>query len=1167
MKHCSQLLKSSAKLVLLIGIFLLISSTSAKSAQAKIGTHLGYGDVNHQLSLMDMLAANGADAGFPITILIRPDIDQQQLINLATRAQGHNFFIIIRIDGVCHGGSQTRDIVDRVNQIFSERLGDDYIITYGNEVNNQEVECPDWNTYASNYGAVKGKGKISPSALDWYNPDYPASSFLNQTNLKSDYHNASFRTANAYGCINQTASDCNPFETDTHYQGMTDSEEGQRIPGSKLYLTEFSLSPGGGDSAPDTNLNNVVDFIETQGPNTGAVHITPLIRNVCSGVDGDWLLYLHGKMFGPDGTKVTSQNCEDYDGKKNYSRNKNTNDYITYPLVFQRETTWRQDKTGPEESSKDKFVYNMVANQGYEAYCASPKLYITHEVFGAYRRFLEILEERAPINESNPFVIGGGGTEEADLTDSRIPIFRGIESSDLTKKNSSYEGFFGAVNPEYDLNSPGDPIESGAANSLLSLEQQCRVKYNNLVTAKKLCEVTKEPELCALHQKILNHNNQSYYLFSTDKQHTQGELSLLKELNSAYNTPLPACDELSRAWQPDFKVKQDTHEVLQKALANMSLNLDKVYRLAFLVISVHQDINEFGSVKDPEDPFWLLEKWQKNIYKTVPMFIAFKIPDFGTNRTKELPFLDTAQLSTNAITKMPAEDDEGKTNWFDVDSLSKEEETRRSKFLEKIEEKALINETGSQLMKASALVINCLGLPQCDGAHGAGVDLRRALVDIVNGTSDWCDNFDNETSPPKHIINDTDHPNPLGVVEKAGDIYTPGLFTMPESREFKPGYGDQVEDSTHSHNYVWGLKFIGKDRASELEDPNDKTVRVPITVHIVAPSGSNLTVIERSLAALFADEELETMIKENRIADSEGRGANVPRFFPMPEGDFKFESIIRKPFHDPDKADQCPCEDEDADFQGCKRIDCDNNEFQIKLSDNNVGLFIKGAKLGWFIRKIQETTREFGTKAYDYLRSCERVEDMFLGRCGTDDRTVYGPPDGLPYNGSGTYPDDLKCKPIEDPSSPCSINNLKTSLANYIKVRNNSEELPITERELEIRAIQASIVCRAESGGSPNAKNDGCLTGKTVDYSLGLFQINLLAHECPEYFDYTWKPPSCNILVEQSKVSACADRVLKVENNLKHAWRISNGGINWRAWGVAREQYCGPSIERVRQDN
>lgn len=45
----------------------------------------------------------------------------------------------------------------------------------------------------------------------------------------------------------------------------------------------------------------------------------------------------------------------------------------------------------------------------------------------------------------------------------------------------------------------------------------------------------------------------------------------------------------------------------------------------------------------------------------------------------------------------------------------------------------------------------------------------------------------------------------------------------------------------------------------------------------------------------------------------------------------------------------------------------------------------------------------------------------------------------------------------------------------------------------EDQIIKASAICMYESGGNPNAINDGSRTG-TREYSVGLFQINTLAH-------------------------------------------------------------------------
>jgi hypothetical protein len=109
------------------------------------------------------------------------------------------------------------------------------------------------------------------------------------------------------------------------------------------------------------------------------------------------------------------------------------------------------------------------------------------------------------------------------------------------------------------------------------------------------------------------------------------------------------------------------------------------------------------------------------------------------------------------------------------------------------------------------------------------------------------------------------------------------------------------------------------------------------------------------------------------------------------------------------------------------------------------------------------------------------------------------------------------------------------------------------------RARQASIICNAESGGNPSAMNCGCLTGRFVDYSVGLFQINLLAH-CSGAFSYTWTPPSCTVL-DASRVAECTERFLNPEDNAEYAAGLSRGGRNWTPW-AAYTVTCRSQVDR-----
>lgn len=97
-------------------------------------------------------------------------------------------------------------------------------------------------------------------------------------------------------------------------------------------------------------------------------------------------------------------------------------------------------------------------------------------------------------------------------------------------------------------------------------------------------------------------------------------------------------------------------------------------------------------------------------------------------------------------------------------------------------------------------------------------------------------------------------------------------------------------------------------------------------------------------------------------------------------------------------------------------------------------------------------------------------------------------------------------------------------------------------------ARQASIVCNVESGGNPSALNCGCFSGTSVDYSVGLFQINLLAH-CDAAMSYTWDPPSCSVL-DQAQIDECLANFFDAGANAEYAAQLSNGGANWTPWSA-----------------
>lgn len=119
-------------------------------------------------------------------------------------------------------------------------------------------------------------------------------------------------------------------------------------------------------------------------------------------------------------------------------------------------------------------------------------------------------------------------------------------------------------------------------------------------------------------------------------------------------------------------------------------------------------------------------------------------------------------------------------------------------------------------------------------------------------------------------------------------------------------------------------------------------------------------------------------------------------------------------------------------------------------------------------------------------------------------------------------------------------------------------------------ANKMSIICNRESGGDPNGFNDSCLRqGGTLDYSGGLFQINLLAHtisdrqgnflDCPTAFKSSTTGGLVErnsdlpcIIVDQTLADRCKTALLDPDANIKKAVELynSSGFSPWAAAGT-----------------
>jgi type IV secretion system pilin len=422
------------------------------------------------------------------------------------------------------------------------------------------------------------------------------------------------------------------------------------------------------------------------------------------------------------------------------------------------------------------------------------------------------------------------------------------------------------------------------------------------------------------------------------------EWGLLGEIADAYdNFDETICQDLIKDTSEEG-VSADQFNKIKTALKNSSLNIDNVYRLAFLVVSIKQNPKS-----SPDDSFWF-HKDSANNDKHAPIIIAFKIPDFATNGSNSLAYRDTAHLTAKALR---SEEQEAQAHLIT--------EEKRDGFLNDV---ARRQEDVKQNIHIEDLVIDCRGMSECQDGRAEDVALKQAVIDIINGSANSCSD--------------------VGPFEKAGDIFTYSQVN-PEGRELATsgGYNDPFSKNfnpSKNPEFEWGLIFNSVSSANEAIEPE-----LTIRAHIVAPIGADIDYINGALRVFFDDAGYNQMIDNNCVADS-GQCGLIPEYYTLVGGVLDLKSDRPdKEFHDPDDLE---CRTVSREFPVGSGIYTDveecgpkKKEFGVALKESGGELYFPGASLGWHVRKIQESLRPIGSKAHSYVTSCERTEDLFLGRC------------------------------------------------------------------------------------------------------------------------------------------------------------------------------------------
>ena len=731
----------------------------------------------------------------------------------------------------------------------------------------------------------------------------------------------------------------------------------------------------------------------------------------------------------------------------------------------------------------------MVVDQGYEVSCAEESWKIDAKLYGEIQLYFELFP-------SSSVSVGAGADQYiGDMANAKIGMLRGSEAPSATLKISSLEGFFGAFNIfNNDANNLPALNSTDVANRLMSAESQCYAKYSNLAMMDKVCQTLNDQSTCAFN-----------FLIEGVDPETKA-LDYFRQLTSYFSDSKSSCKELMAGEELSAK-----GEDLRKIMNSLPLSLAQAYRLAFLVIAPQQNVDEGSG-----DPFSFLQN-QRMLNQTPkhpPIFLAFRIPEFLTNKPQSLSGLYDGGKITESVLR-------------DRESLDKLEESQQAK------RSSLANQIiGNRKNNA---VIDCQDFEQCKETGDDKSALRRALVDIINGSGERC-----TAAVPREL---------------AGKISTPAAPESDEEKvdpkhEFKPQYVTPLLSTSGSEAFAWNLVVN-----SPTPDSNSNTL---VSAYIVAPLGTNIESLNSALTAFFGQETIKTMEDVNVLPDYYNKTGMAPENFAIQGANIRFKST--KPtvkFIDPACKDvEVPCNLADPSGPKCINTVCNNKKSWTAALVENKVIGLVGARVGWLVRKIQETLRANNSRAYEYIKSCERVEDLFLGKCaGVDSGDQAGNTDGSADVVNGVPSSQIDCAVMKFEYDPAIASSMKVNdlLKEMGGVYNNS--ILIKHPELVQHVIDRSKVAgwnpalvlalgREETawGGVGNRHILGCMVGN-LD---GKTDAQVVDQQLDCLFDNFKSDMGCeNFMCKYSGDSMTAPCVIKLNpnfaKNLPKFYRLVTG--------------------------
>lgn len=657
--------------------------------------------------------------------------------------------------------------------------------------------------------------------------------------------------------------------------------------------------------------------------------------------------------------------------------------YELYPIAYEPERFGN--------NPTNQLIESLIKDQGYQVHCAAKEWTIDAKLWNEANsdKFFSKYN-----NNSQIATFSGDGTYTLNLIDAKVPMYRNLDTENTTK-TSSYEAFFGSLVPEYIIdpdpanldelkeNPTYDTTQAGVANHLLTPSQQCRIKYDNLVAVHSICSAQFDPTDCRINTNIKGTNYNRWALF--------GDIfDLIADLEPGDGGGLN-CEELMGTWEelidpehPKAQLVQENRDVngltdvkfyaIQDAINKMSFDIENLYRIAFLVIAPLQDPNTGIDKQTDNSAFY--DNNDTNTAQHSPLFIAFKVPDFMANRSWHR---DSSLITRWALTS--AEQQQA-----DLEQIDGQRERLYQEVLSRLnDDKAVRFRAGDP--------IYCPDIAVCQrNEQNPDAVIKNALIDIVNSIGGG------------RCLTDLAY-------EKAGNIYTPaGTYLKTPSEKVASFYPSQDFIAEQTRTFKWAFNAKNKEQYNLNFQANPPANSITVNAYIIGPSGLQQELLFNALQGLFTTEQQQALKDENLVIDSFQRGI-YPEFFTMPGVEFGFTSnpdVVKFGFPDEDNCkwewdldpkkilpgdlseDEarilCQQETPTKPYYCLQKYVCPQLEFgkgvEEKAPDE---LKIVGAKVGWSIRKIQESITSAGTEIYGYFSSCNRIEDLFLGRCGYDE--------------------------------------------------------------------------------------------------------------------------------------------------------------------------------------